>query len=132
MQSQSGLSQFGIFERSKHFAAKKWESLTDGQKSIAKRVWGIITYKWKWQIAMNIPYLAIFLLDRTIPAVHQFNIALLAMVTSRLPIPSFISLCLSPPLLLRFPPPPGAPHDVPSQTPLGVAFIHDCWLSKLL
>ncbi len=90
MQSQSGLSGLGLYGYIKNAAGSKWESLSSRQKAYAKKAWGIITYKWKWQIAMNIPYLGIFLLDRTIPAVHQFDVALIAMITSKLPIPSFM------------------------------------------
>ncbi len=91
MQSQGGLSGIGLNERIKQFAGGKWESLTDRQQNFAKKIWSVITYKWKWQIAMNIPYLAIFMLDRTIPAVHQFDVALIAKITSKLPIPAFMS-----------------------------------------
>ena len=90
MQSQGGLSEVGVQERLKQFAESKWEGLTDRQKTYAKKAWGVMTYKWRWQIAMNVPYLAIFLLDRTVPAVHQFDMALLATITSKLPLPSFI------------------------------------------
>ncbi|ABX09401.1 hypothetical protein [Prochlorococcus marinus] len=91
MQSQSGFSEIGPQERIKQFALNNWERLTGRQKTYAKKVWGVLTYKWRWQIAMNIPYLAIFLLDRTIPAVHQFDMALLEVINSKLPIPAFIS-----------------------------------------
>ncbi len=91
MQSQGGLSEVGFAQHIKRLADSKWDSLNDRQKTVARKVWGVITYKWRWQIAMNIPYLAIFLLDRTIPSVHQFDMALLATVTSKLPIPAFIS-----------------------------------------
>ncbi len=91
MQSQGGLSQQGFRERIKQFAEGKWQSFTDPQKTLVKKVWGVITYKWRWQIAMNVPYLAIFILDRTIPSVHKFDMNLLAAVTSKLPIPTFIS-----------------------------------------
>ena len=91
MQSQGGLSDVGFVERIKQVSENKWESLSDRQRKYAKKAWGVMTYKWRWQIAMNVPYLAIFLLDRTVPAVHQFDMALLAMVTSKLPIPAFIS-----------------------------------------
>ena len=91
MQSQGGLSEVSFPNRVKQFLETKWENLTDKQKSIIKKAWGVLTYKWRWQIAMNIPYLTIFLLDRTIPAVHQFDMALLATITSKLPIPSFMT-----------------------------------------
>ena len=91
MQSQTSFSQEGIQERIKEFASRRWSALSDSQQNLAKKAWGVITYKWRWQIAMNIPYLAVFTLDRTIPAVHQFDMALLATITSKLPIPAFIS-----------------------------------------
>ncbi len=91
MQSQGGLSEKTFLERIKQHAERNWAGLTDRQRKYAKKAWGVITYKWRWQIAMNVPYLAIFLLDRTIPAVHQFDMALLATITSRLPIPAFVS-----------------------------------------
>ncbi len=91
MQSQGGLSEVGSIERIKQFANSKWDSLTDRQKAFAKKAWGVMTYKWRWQIAMNVPYLVILLLDRTIPAVHKFNLSLLTTLTSKLPIPAFVS-----------------------------------------
>lgn len=91
MQSKGGFSEVRLQERIKDFADGKWENLTDRQKIYAKKAWGVITYKWRWQIAMNVPYLAIFLLDRTIPAVHQFDMTLFSILTSKLPIPAFIS-----------------------------------------
>lgn len=91
MHSQGELSEIGFEERIKQSLAKKWESLTDRQKKYAKKIWGVMTYKWRWQIAMNVPYLGIFLLDRTIPAVHQFDMAILATIMSKLPIPAFMA-----------------------------------------
>ncbi len=91
MQSQGAFSQVGLQDRLKQFASSKWEKLTDRQRKYAKKAWGILTYKWRWQIAMNIPYLAIFLLDKTVPKVHEFDMALLATITSKLPLPAFIS-----------------------------------------
>ena len=91
MQSQSSFSEIGPKERIKKIAVRNWETLTDRQKEYAKKAWGVMTYKWRWQVALNIPYLAIFLLDRTIPSVHQFDMALLATITSKIPIPAFIN-----------------------------------------
>ncbi len=94
MQSQGGLSEVQLKDRIKTFAQERWEQLSDRQKNYAKKIWGVLTYKWRWQIAMNVPYLAIFVLDRTIPAVHQFDMTLLAMITSKLPVPAFVSAWL--------------------------------------
>ena len=91
MQSQGSVSELEVKDRVKQFFQRKWDGLTERQKKYVRKIWGVLTYKWRWQIAMNIPYLAIFLLDRTIPSVHQFDMALLATITSKLPIPSFIS-----------------------------------------
>jgi len=92
MQSQGGLSSaIGFQARLKQLFKNQWSKLTERQKTYTKKIWGVITYKWRWQLAMNIPYLAIFLLDRTVPAVHQFDITLLSMVTSKISLPSFLT-----------------------------------------
>ncbi len=91
MQSQGNFSELVWQKRLKKFSLSKWESLTENQKAFAKKAFQVLTYKWRWQIAMNIPYLAIFALDRTVPSVHSFNMALLTSVTSKIPVPAFIS-----------------------------------------
>ncbi len=91
MQSQSGLTETGEFKQFQQYLLLKWEALPKKQQGYVKKTWGVITYKWRWQIAMNIPYLAIFVLDRTVPAVHQFDMNLLSTVTSKLPLPEFLS-----------------------------------------
>ena len=63
-----------------------WFNLSDSQKSIFKKIWSILTYKWQWQIILNAPFLVIWILDQTIPAVHSFDMQL---ITS-LPIPMTI------------------------------------------
>ncbi len=91
MQSQSALTESGSFKRFQQYLLVKWEALPQRQQGYAKKAWGVITYKWRWQIAMNIPYLVIFALDRTVPAVHKFDMNLLATVASKLPLPEFLS-----------------------------------------
>ena len=91
MKAQGPFSEVRFHEPIRKLVGDQWEKLSVRQKSYAKKIWGVITYKWRWQIAMNVPYLAIFILDRTIPAVHKFDMALLSMVTSKLPIPEYIS-----------------------------------------
>ncbi len=91
MQFQGDSSDLGVQVRVKEAAIRKWDDLSDKQKAILQKVWGVITYKWRWQIAMNIPYLAVFILDRTVPAVHQFDMNILSILTSHIPIPAFIS-----------------------------------------
>ena len=91
MNSQGSIKESSIKDRLTSFANQRWDYLSDKQKGIAKKAWGMITYKWRWQLAMNIPYLAILLLDRTIPSVHQYNMAILSSVAAKLPNPAFIS-----------------------------------------
>ncbi len=91
MDSQGSFSESGLLQRLKSFGMNKWETFSDRQKALVKKAWSILTYKWRWQIAMNIPYLLIFSLDRTVPAVHEFDMALLSSIISKVPIPAFIS-----------------------------------------
>ena len=63
-----------------------WSNLNENQQSILKKIWSILTYKWQWQIVLNAPFLVIWVLDQTIPAVHSFNMQLI----SSLPIPMII------------------------------------------
>ena len=65
-------------------------NLGDSQKTIFKKIWMILTYKWQWQIILNAPFLVILILDQTIPAVHSFDMKLI----SSLPIPMTIKTLL--------------------------------------
>ena len=67
---------------------ESWDKLSEKQKNIAKKIWSVLTYKWQWQIAMNAPFMAIWVLDQTIPAVHRFDMHLIA----SLPIPQWLSM----------------------------------------
>ena len=67
-----------------------WSNLSENQKSILKKIWSILTYKWQWQIILNGPFLIIWILDQTIPAVHSFDMKLVA----SLPIPQVIKTLL--------------------------------------
>ncbi len=91
MHSSNDLAEKTQLERIKALGLEKWDSLSDQKRNFLKKSWGLLTYKWRWQIAINIPYLSIFLLDRTIPAVHKFDIELLSSITSKLSIPDIIS-----------------------------------------
>ena len=91
MNSQTNATELVSFLQVKKFAFDKWSNLSDRQKSYVKKIWGVMTYKWRWQIALNVPYLVIFILDRTVPSVHKFDMALLASVTSKLPLPDFVT-----------------------------------------
>ena len=63
-----------------------WSNLSASQQAILKKIWMILTYKWQWQIILNAPFLVILILDKTIPAVHSFDMKLI----SSLPIPMAI------------------------------------------
>ena len=67
-----------------------WSNLSETQQSILKKIWSILTYKWQWQIILNAPFLVIWGLDQTIPAVHSFDMQLI----SSLPIPTIIKTYL--------------------------------------
>ena len=67
-----------------------WSNLSERQQSILKKIWSILTYKWQWQILLNAPFLVIWVLDQTIPAVHSFDMQLI----SSLPIPMLIKTYL--------------------------------------
>ncbi len=67
-----------------------WSNLSERQQSILKKIWLILTYKWQWQIILNAPFLILWILDQTIPAVHAFDMQLI----SSLPIPMSIKTFL--------------------------------------
>ena len=67
-----------------------WSNLSEKQKSILKKIWSILTYKWQWQIILNAPFLLIWVLDQTIPAVHSFDMQII----SSLPLPTIIKTYL--------------------------------------
>ena len=67
-----------------------WSNLSDKQRSIIKKLWSILTYKWQWQIILNTPFLVIWILDQSIPAIHSFDMQLI----SSLPIPMKIKTLL--------------------------------------
>ena len=67
-----------------------WSNLSEKQRSIVKKFWSILTYKWQWQIILNAPFLVIWIFDQTIPTVHSFDMQLI----SSLPIPMKIKTLL--------------------------------------
>ena len=56
---------------------KNWENLDESQKSVLTKIWKVLTYKWKLQILMNVPFLIYWLLDKNVASIHRFNIHLL-------------------------------------------------------
>ena len=56
---------------------ENWENLEEPQKSILKKIWKIITYKWQLQILFNLPFLLWWVLDFSIKSVHDFDAKLI-------------------------------------------------------
>ena len=90
MDSQTATDRNGVIIKVNSSLQNYWSNLNDNQKSILKRIWSILTYKWQWQIFLNAPFLIIWILDQTIPAVHAFDSNLI----SSLPIPMVVKTYL--------------------------------------
>ena len=86
MDSQAAADKNGIINRVNRNLQDFWGNLSENKQSILKKIWSILTYKWQWQIILNAPFLVIWVLDQTIPAVHSFDMHLI----SSLPIPMII------------------------------------------
>ena len=90
MDSQTAADKKGIINRVNTNLQDFWFNLSESHQSILKKIWSILTYKWQWQIILNAPFLFIWVLDQTIPAVHSFDMQLI----SSLPIPTIIKTYL--------------------------------------
>ena len=90
MDSQTAADKNGIVNKLITNLQDHWSNLSENQQLILKKIWSILTYKWQWQIILNAPFLVIWLLDQTIPAVHSFDMRLV----SSLPIPIIIKTYL--------------------------------------
>ena len=85
MNSQSVVDKKSFFEKIKANCENFWLNLSEAKQSILKKLWKILTYKWQWQLALNAPFLIIWILDKNISSVHQFDMYLL----HSLPIPEW-------------------------------------------
>ena len=90
MESNSATNTKGLIYQVNSNLQEFWSNLSESQKTILKKIWSILTYKWQWQIILNAPFLVIWILDQTIPAVHSFDMQLI----SSLPIPIAIKTFL--------------------------------------
>ncbi len=90
MDSKSAVDTNGFVSQINANLEDFWSKLSESQQAILKKIWMILTYKWQWQIILNAPFLVIWILDQTIPAVHSFNMQLI----SSLPIPMTIKTLL--------------------------------------
>ncbi|MDA7434178.1 hypothetical protein N8517_01075 [Synechococcus sp. AH-601-L23] len=46
-------------------------------KPLQIKIWKIVTWRWRLQLAINAPFGVLWLADKTNPAVHQFDMSLL-------------------------------------------------------
>ena len=81
MNYKSAADQNGFIFQVKSNLQDFWANLNERQQSILKKLWSVLTYKWQWQIVLNAPFLVIWVLDQTIPAVHAFDIQLISSLT---------------------------------------------------
>ena len=90
MDSKSAANTKGFMNQVNENLQAFWSNLSDSQQNILKKIWSILTYKWQWQIILNAPFLVIWILDQTIPAIHSFDMQLISL----LPIPATIKTLL--------------------------------------
>ena len=90
MGSQSAVDENSFIYKVNSTLQEFWSNLSEKNKSIFKKIWSILTYKWQWQIILNAPFLVFWILDQSIPAVHSFDMK----VISSLPIPTIIKTLL--------------------------------------
>ena len=56
---------------------KNWGELDDSLKTKLIKIWRVLTYKWQLQILFNLPFLLWWVLDKSSPKVHEFDMAIL-------------------------------------------------------
>ena len=49
-------------------------------KPLLLKIWKIVTWRWRLQLAINAPFGVLWLADKTNPAVHQFDMSLLTAI----------------------------------------------------
>ena len=57
--------------------SKNWEELDDSLKSKLIKIWNVLTYKWQLQILFNLPFLLLWVLDKSFQKVHKFDATIL-------------------------------------------------------
>ena len=56
MDSQTAADKNSIISKVNTNLQDFWSNLSEKQKSILKKIWSILTYKWQWQIILNAPF----------------------------------------------------------------------------
>ena len=54
MDSQTAKDKNGIISKANINLQDLWSNLSEKQQSILKKLWSILTYKWQWQIILNL------------------------------------------------------------------------------
>ena len=49
-------------------------------KPLIQKIWKLITWRWRLQLAMNVPFGILWLADKNNPSVHAFDMRLLAAI----------------------------------------------------
>ena len=57
--------------------SKNWEDLDESIKTKLIKIWKVLTYKWQLQILFNLPFLLWWVLDKSFPKVHKFDMTIL-------------------------------------------------------
>lgn len=47
---------------------------------VIQKIWKIITWRWRMQLAINSPFVLLWIADKTNPAVHAFDMTMLAAI----------------------------------------------------
>ena len=47
-------------------------------KSILFKIWKVVTWRWRLQLVINAPFEVLWFADKTNPAVHAFDMSILA------------------------------------------------------
>ena len=55
-----------------------WSSSIVVNNSILQKAWKVITWRWRLQLAINAPFGLLWVADKTNPAVHAFDMSVLA------------------------------------------------------
>ena len=90
MDSQTAADKNSLINKVSTNLQDFWSKLSDKQQTILKKIWAILTYKWQWQIILNAPFLVIWILDQTIPAVHSFDMELISSLSVPIQIKTFL------------------------------------------
>ena len=54
--------------------------LTILNKPIVQKAWKLITWRWRLQLAMNVPFGLLWVADKNNPSVHAFDMKILAAI----------------------------------------------------